>query len=152
MSQDFTAEEREAFYQVIESRRDVRAFRHDPVPDGTLQRILDAAHHAPSVGFMQPWNFIVIRDQAIKTRVQSVFAQENERAAEKFEGERGRLQVGVQHLGHVPDVLLCADPRRAGATHRAGETKLDALNLVSPVDVRIDLQHREFAAALEGVE
>ena len=47
-------------YRLIESRRDVRAFRGEPIQDETLRRILRAAHHAPSVGFMQPWNFIEI--------------------------------------------------------------------------------------------
>ena len=58
----FSPAERTTLYRVIESRRDVRAFRSDPIAANTLARILRAAHHAPSVGLMQPWNFIVIRD------------------------------------------------------------------------------------------
>ena len=42
-------------YEAIRTRRDVREFRSDPLPDDVLLRILDAAHRAPSVGFMQPW-------------------------------------------------------------------------------------------------
>ena len=48
-------------YEAIHARRDIRKFRPDAVPDEALQRILSAAHQAGSVGFMQPWNFIVIR-------------------------------------------------------------------------------------------
>jgi 5,6-dimethylbenzimidazole synthase len=75
----FSDVDRAALYRIIDSRRDVRAFRRDPVEDETLRRILLAAHHAPSVGLMQPWNFIVVRDPAVKARVKAVFLQENER-------------------------------------------------------------------------
>jgi 5,6-dimethylbenzimidazole synthase len=52
---------RQGLYRAIRERRDVRAqFLPDPVPPDVLARPLQAAHHAPSVGFMQPWDFIVI--------------------------------------------------------------------------------------------
>ncbi len=52
----FSDEERRGVHRAIYERRDVRShFLSDPVPDDVLGRILDAAHHAPSVGFMQPW-------------------------------------------------------------------------------------------------
>ena len=58
----FAQEARDAVYQAIFSRRDVRGqFLPTPVPDAVLSRILTAAHHAPSVGFMQPWNFLVVQ-------------------------------------------------------------------------------------------
>ncbi len=61
----FSLQEREALYKAIFARRDVRSqFLSKPVPEESLQRILDAAHHAPSVGFMQPWDFILVRSEA----------------------------------------------------------------------------------------
>src|SRR2546425_8539401 len=63
--------------RLIDTRRDVRAFRPDPIPDATLRRILVAAHHAPSVGFMQPWNFIIIRDPLTKARVKASRSEEH---------------------------------------------------------------------------
>jgi len=58
------------FYDVIAGRRDVRnGFTQDPVDDDALTRVLQAAHHAPSVGFSQPWDFLVLRDEAIRRRV-----------------------------------------------------------------------------------
>lgn len=61
----FSDEERAAVYRAIMTRRDVRdEFLADPIDDDTLWRILTAAHHAPSVGFMQPWNFVLVRDSA----------------------------------------------------------------------------------------
>lgn len=66
--------EREAIYRAIFTRRDVRShFRPDPVDDAVLARLLAAAHHAPSVGFMQPWNFIVIREQQRRAAVRDLF-------------------------------------------------------------------------------
>ena len=61
----FTPEARDAIYHAIFSRRDVRGqFLPTPVPDEVLSRILTAAHYAPSVGFMQPWNFLVVRSRS----------------------------------------------------------------------------------------
>ena len=54
-------EERDALYKVIFARRDVRSeFLPEPVPEEVVGRVLQAAHHAPSVGFMQPWDFVVV--------------------------------------------------------------------------------------------
>jgi len=64
---DFSEEDRKSFYKAIYSRRDVRSnFTSEPIEDQVLTRILEAAHHAPSVGFSQPWNFILVRN--IETR------------------------------------------------------------------------------------
>src|ERR1700735_3952100 len=67
---EFSDEERRGVYRAIYERRDVRShFLPDPVPREVLSRILDAAHHAPSVGFMQPWDFIVIRDPSVREEI-----------------------------------------------------------------------------------
>lgn len=72
-SSDFEEAARAAVYRAIFMRRDVRSgFRKDPIPDETLARLLLAAHHAPSVGFMQPWNFIVIRDLERKMQIRDL--------------------------------------------------------------------------------
>ena len=63
----FTDDARAAIYQAIFSRRDVRGqFLPKPVPDEVLSRVMMAAHYAPSVGFMQPWNFLVVRADEVK--------------------------------------------------------------------------------------
>ena len=74
VDEHFSEEERRGVYRAIYERRDVRAhFLTDPVPDEVLCWILDAAHHAPSVGFMQPWDFLVIRDLSIRPSGASQF-------------------------------------------------------------------------------
>ena len=82
MNGEFSEAERRAVYRAIYERRDVRGhFLADPVPDAVLGRILNAAHHAPSVGFMQPWDFIVIRDEGVRRAVRENFARANRQAA-----------------------------------------------------------------------
>src|ERR1700751_3673921 len=86
---EFSQAERDAVYKCIFNRRDVRGqFLPDPIPDPVLARILKAAHHAPSVGFMQPWDFIVVRDEAVRAAVHANFESANRRAAAIYQGEK----------------------------------------------------------------
>lgn len=106
---DFSPEERRAVYRAIYERRDIRShFLPDPVPEEVLARLLDAAHHAPSVGFMQPWDFILIRDAAVRRAVQECFLEANRRAAEIYSGDRRELYDGLKLAGIVDaPVNLC---------------------------------------------
>src|SRR5271170_49844 len=61
-SNSLPLEIRRGLYETIFRRRDMREFRPDPIPDEVLARVLVAAHHAASVGFTQPWDFIIVRD------------------------------------------------------------------------------------------
>ena len=67
----FTEPEIEAVYRAIRERRDMRHFLPDPLPEGMLERLVGAAHLAPSVGFMQPWRFIRITDRELRRRLRS---------------------------------------------------------------------------------
>ena len=81
--------EREALYKVIYSRRDVRGqFLPDSVPDEVISRLLDAAHHAPSVGFMQPWDFIVVKEPEVRQKVKDGFELAHAEAARMFSGAK----------------------------------------------------------------
>ena len=82
----FTPSDREAVYKAILARRDVRRFLSSPVPSEVIERILLAAHHAPSVGFMQPWNFILIRDPRRKNQIKEAFLLARNHEAEQFFG------------------------------------------------------------------
>ncbi len=104
-------------YEAIYARRDVRRFRPDPIPDDVLHRILDAAHHAGSVGFMQPWNFILIREKAARQRVKAMFERENTRSAKNYSGERRTLYESLKLEGILEsplNVCVTSDPRRGG--------------------------------------
>jgi len=150
MTQEFSRDEREAVYRAIEERRDVRAFRTDPIPEATLQRILDAAHHAPSVGFMQPWNFIVVHDPATKARVQTVFARENERAATQFEGERAELYrtLKLEGIMEAPVNLCVTCDRTRSGPHVLGRNTIIDTDVYSTCCA---IQNLLLAARVEGV-
>jgi len=115
--EEFSHEEKEAFYRVIFSRRDVRRFLSDPIPEETMNQILLAAHHAPSVGFMQPWNFILIRDPRRKELVKEAFLQTRSREAEQFSGERKKLYLNLKLEGieEAPvNICVTSDSTRHG--------------------------------------
>jgi 5,6-dimethylbenzimidazole synthase len=98
----FSDDERRGVYRAIYERRDVRShFLPDPVPDDVLGRILDAAHHAPSVGFMQPWDFLVIRDADIRQAVYRNFEHASRHAAEAYHGEQRTLYDSLKLAGIV---------------------------------------------------
>ncbi|MGE4372188.1 MAG: 5,6-dimethylbenzimidazole synthase [Xanthobacter sp.] len=141
MTQDnsFSAAEREAIYRCIHERRDVRRnFLAHPVPDDVLARVLAAGHAAPSVGFLQPWNFIVIRRPETKTALHEAFQRANAQAANMFEGERGTLYrtLKLEGLREAP-LLLCitcerdrAGPVVLGRTH---QSEMDVYSTVCAV-------------------
>src|SRR5262249_42078875 len=88
----FPQEDRETLYRIIQARRDVRHFVSTPVPPDVLWRILEAAHHAPSVGFMQPWNFILVTSVDTRRRVRASFEARNQDELAKLPpGERKEL-------------------------------------------------------------
>lgn len=87
----FTDPQKEGLYRAIFSRRDVRShFIQKSIPDDVLARILRAAHHAPSVGFSQPWSFILIRDAETRRKVKESFLRERERSTAMLSGDAER--------------------------------------------------------------
>ena len=150
MSEWFSSSDKEAIYRVIESRRDVRSFRPDPVSDDTLARILLAAHHAPSVGFMQPWDFIVIRDPVVRARVKSVMLRENEAAAAHFTGERRALyeSLKLEGIEEAPINLCVTCDRTRGGPHVLGRNTVIDTDLYSTCCA---VQNLWLAARAEGV-
>jgi 5,6-dimethylbenzimidazole synthase len=125
---EFSASERDAVYKCIFNRRDVRGqFLPDPIPDAVLARLLRAAHHAPSVGFMQPWDFIVVRDLAVRQRVRDAFQAANVEAAEMFEDEKQKTyrRLKLEGIVEAPiGICITCDRSRTGKvvlgrTHQA---------------------------------
>jgi len=86
---DFSEQERESFYKAIYSRRDVRSnFTPEPIDAQVLMRILEAAHHAPSVGFSQPWNYILVRNFESRKKIKESFEKEKARSSNLVEEPR----------------------------------------------------------------
>ncbi|GAB1621355.1 5,6-dimethylbenzimidazole synthase [Agarivorans albus] len=81
--------ERDALYKVIYSRRDVRKdFLSTPINDDVIQRILAAAHHAPSVGFSQPWDFILVSKEQTKQAIKRGYQAASEESAKQFADDK----------------------------------------------------------------
>src|SRR5438270_13597930 len=113
----FSQAEREAVYRAIFERRDCRRFLPDPLPDDLIARLLTAAHHAPSVGFMQPWNFILIGSLEVRGQVRAAFERTNAEAAARFAGERGELYRSLKLEGILEsplNVCVTCDRSRNG--------------------------------------
>jgi 5,6-dimethylbenzimidazole synthase len=147
----FSAEEKRGLYRAIYERRDVRAqFRPDPIPRPVLARLLAAAHHAPSVGFMQPWDFILIDDPALREAVHQVFARENELAATNYQGEREALYRSLKLEGILESALnLCVTcDRRRGGPHVLGRNTALDTDLFS---VCLAVQNLWLTARAEGI-
>lgn len=100
MNDIFSDDERRGVYRAIYERRDIRSqFLSDDIPTDVLGRVLDAAHHGPSVGFMQPWDFIVIRDLDVRRAIHACFLDANRRAAERYTGERRAVYESLKLEG-----------------------------------------------------
>ncbi len=98
-------------HRVIAERRDIRRFRPDEVPADALQRVLAAAHRAPSVGLMQPWRLIVVRSLKTRMAVRRLAQRERLRQADRFD-ERARhfLDQKVEGVVEAPlGVVVCCD-------------------------------------------
>ncbi len=136
-------------YEAIYKRRDIRKFRPDPVPEDALGRILEAAHHAGSVGFMQPWNFILVRDLAVRGRVKASFEEHNRAAAELYEGGRRELYESLKLEGILEsplNICVTCDRRRGGTVlGRASILDTDLFSTCCAV------QNLWLAARAEGV-
>jgi nicotinate-nucleotide--dimethylbenzimidazole phosphoribosyltransferase len=123
---------REGLARVIADRRDVRRFRPDPVDDALLERLLDAAHRAPSVGLSQPWRFVVVRAAETRARVRALAERERARQAPRF-GARTRafLDQKVEGVLEAPvGVCVCCVPPPAG-TEVLGRATIPATDLYS---------------------
>ncbi len=147
----FSDDDRQAVYQAIFSRRDVRGqYLPKPVPDAVLSRVLMAAHYAPSVGFMQPWNFLVVRSPAVKRRVHDAFQAANAEAAELFEGERKEIynHLKLEGIMESPvNICITCDRQRTGPVV-VGRTHIKTMDLYSSVCA---VQNLWLAARAEGL-
>ena len=147
----FSPDERAAVYRAIETRRDVRdQFLPTPLPDALIGRLLAAAHSAPSVGFMQPWNFIIVRDEDRRARVFQAFQRANEEAVLMFEGKAQDTYRSLKLEGILKapiSVCVTCDPTRAGKVvlGRTHNPRMDAFSTVCAV------QNLWLAARAEGV-
>lgn len=132
----FDDAQRAAVYRAIHTRRDVRGqFLPDPIPDEVLARVLAAAHHAPSVGFMQPWDFIVVRSPEVRRRVHADFLAAHAEATLMFESGKRETYRNLKLEGILEAPLnLCitCDRSRHGPVV-VGRTHMKVMDVYSTV-------------------
>ncbi len=147
-AEPYSAAERAAVYRAIDERRDMRHFAGGSVAPEVLARLLTAAHHAPSVGFMQPWRFIRVRSAERRQQLHALVLAERARTAAALgaQGERF-LQLKVEGLLDAAEVfaVALADGREA---HVFGRRTLPEMDLAS---VACAIQNLWLAARAEGL-
>ena len=138
-------------YRVIAERRDVRnGFRPDPIPDDVLTRVLSAAHQAPSVGLSQPWDFLLLRDRAVRERVHALARRQQDAYAATLPGARARAfrDLKVEAILDTPlNVVVTCDPARGGR-HVLGR---HAQPEVAAYSAACAVQNLWLAARAEGI-
>jgi 5,6-dimethylbenzimidazole synthase len=145
--------ERVCLYKAIYARRDVRSnFIDREIPDYILAQILKAAHHAPSVGYSQPWDFILIKDYANRLLVKNSFINEREKSISLLKGdkERQKLYLRLKLEGIVESAInICVtyDPTKFGP-FVLGRTSVPETGVYS---VCCAIQNLWLAARVEGI-
>jgi len=131
----FTAQEAAVLHDIICNRRDVRGnrFLNKPVEDAILEQLLDAAFHAPSVGFSQPWEFVLIKDPSIKQQVKESFIMENEKAAPVFEEEKQATYTRLKLEGIMEAPVNIAVFYKPSVQPVLGQTSMQEAGLYSVV-------------------
>ncbi len=147
----FPQNERDSFYRLVAARRDIRQFSADPVPTDTLRRILAAAHLAPSVGFMQPWNFILIRSRALRAEIKASFDETNANELGKLTDQAKRelyRAMKLEGILEAPLNLAVTCDRRRDAPFVLGRAPMVDTDLFSTC---LAIQNLWLAARAEGV-
>ena len=144
----FDAADRAAVYRAIHERRDMRHFSGGSVAEEVLLRLLRAAHHAPSVGFMQPWRFVRVRDQAMRARIHALVEAERQCTAQALgERESEFMRLKVQGVLDAAEVLVLAMPP-GREQHVFGRRTLPEMDVASAACA---IQNLWLAARAEGL-
>ena len=147
-AEPFSAVERDAVYRAIYERRDMRHFSGGTVEDAVLLRLLRAAHHAPSVGFMQPWRFIRVRHRQMREGMHALVEQERLQTAQALGvREEDFMKLKVQGLLDAAEVLVVAMPPGREA-HVFGRRTMPEMDVASAACA---IQNMWLAARAEGL-
>ncbi len=131
----FTERQRATLQEIMRHRRDVRGnrFTAEPLSDDVVQQILQVAEISPSVGFSQPWEFVIIRDQQTKQAIASVFAAENEKAKQQFSEEKRQQYVNLKLEGILNTPVNIAVFYRPSEDGVLGQTSMQEMGEYSVV-------------------
>ena len=147
-SHAFSKAEQAAVYRAIYERRDMRHFNGGSVPDDQLQRLLRAAHHAPSVGLMQPWRFIRVRSQPLRQSLHALVEKERVLTAKALDAREDEfMKLKVQGILDAAEVLVVAMPP-GREQHIFGRRTLPEMDMASAACA---IQNLWLAARAEGL-
>jgi nicotinate-nucleotide--dimethylbenzimidazole phosphoribosyltransferase len=143
--------EMEAVYRVIHERRDIRNdFLPDELPIEVLTRILEAAHTAPSVGFSQPWDFLVLRDEERRRAVHDLAARQRKAYAASLPKARAKAfaALKIEAILDTPvNIVVTCDPTRGGR-HTLGRYTQP---MMAPFSTCLAVENLWLAARAEGL-
>ncbi|MGW7329388.1 nicotinate-nucleotide--dimethylbenzimidazole phosphoribosyltransferase [Streptomyces sp. NPDC054840] len=143
--------EREAVLRVMRERRDIRnGFRTDPIPHEVLLRVLEAAHHAPSVGHSQPWDFVVIRSAETRRTMHELAQRQREAYAKSLPKGRAKQfkALKIEAILDTPvNIVVTADPTRGGR-HTLGRHTQPQM---APYSAALAVENLWLAARAEGL-
>lgn len=144
----FSTVERDAVYRAIFERRDMRHFVGGEVPADVMRRLMSAAHHAPSVGFMQPWRFIRVRSKPLRVELHTLVERERLLTAKALgQREDEFMKLKVQGVLDAAEVLVVALPE-GREQHIFGRRTLPEMDLASAACA---IQKLWLAARAEGL-
>ncbi len=110
---DFDADFRARLADLVRWRRDVRKFRSDPLPPGSIDHLLRLACLAPSVGLSEPWRFVLVEDPVKRGRIRENFKAANAEALASYSGDRAARYAALklEGLDDAPvHIAAFADP------------------------------------------
>jgi 5,6-dimethylbenzimidazole synthase len=131
-------------------RRDVRRFRAEPLPSGTLERLIGVACLAPSVGLSQPWRFVIVEDAKRRQAVLDNFESCNAEALDAYDGDLSGRYAALKLAGlrEAPCHLAVFADRQTAVGHGLGRRTMPEMAEYSAVTAVFSLW---LAARAEGI-
>jgi len=133
---NFTIDDAEKLLKIIKARRDVRGnrFISKPVEDENLKMILEAAVSAPSVGYSQPWKFVLIKDAQTKESISQNFSDENEKAKEIFKDKSLYKELKLEGIKEAPiNIAVLYEPKEEDVLGMTSMKKMGEYSVVCAV-------------------
>jgi 5,6-dimethylbenzimidazole synthase len=147
---DFDPTFRDRLHTLLAWRRDVRRFRRDALPPGTIERLIGIACQSPSVGLSEPWRFVIVEDQARRAAIRACFEACNQDALRQQEPDRASLyaRLKLSGLDDAPCQIAVFADRATAQGHGLGRLTMPA---TLDYSVAITIHTLWLAARAEGI-
>jgi len=140
--------EKDAIYRVIAERRDMRHFKSDPIGNDVLQRLLQVARQAPSVGYMQPWRFIRVTDKPLRAQIYRLVKEEIQTTGEVMGARKeAYMKLKLEGINECAELWVAALMEGRGK-YILGRRTIPEMDLAS---LSCAVQNIWLAARSEGI-